>query len=49
MIKNILELLKADDWKDSTDVIRIAKGEYHLPKTFGQLKRKIKRIWHLKK
>lgn len=44
MIKQILDLLMSDEWHGTkSEAIEIAKGKNQLPKTFKQLKNKIKR------
>lgn len=46
MIKNILDLLKIDDFYGKSDLIDIAKGKYAIPTTikeaYKQGKRKLK-------
>lgn len=46
MIKNILDLLKIDDFYGKSEFIDIAKGRYEIPKTihgaYKQGKRKLK-------
>lgn len=46
MIKNILDLLKIDDFYGNTEFIDIAKGKYAIPttikETYKQAKRKLK-------
>jgi hypothetical protein len=46
MIKNILELLKIDDFYGKTEFIDIAKGKYKIPKSvreaYKQGKRELK-------
>lgn len=50
MVKEILELLKADNHYGQSENIEIAKGKYKIPdswmETFKQQKRKLK--WHKK-
>lgn len=46
MIKNILDMLKIDDFYGKSEFIDIAKGKYEIPKTikgaYKQGKRKLK-------
>lgn len=46
MIKNILDMLKVDDFYGKSEYIDIAKGKYSIPKTpkeaYKQGKRKLK-------
>lgn len=43
MIREIIELLKVDDFSNSSELIDIAKGKHKLPETFKELKQKIRR------
>jgi len=43
MIREIIELLKVDDFNNSSELIDIAKGKYKFPETFKELKQKIRR------
>lgn len=43
MIKQIIDLLKANDWNKSGEFIEIAKGKNELPKSFKGIKNKLKR------
>jgi hypothetical protein len=45
MIKNILDLLKLDDYYGVSEYIDIAKGKYQAPKTLKQTYNK-RRRWH---
>ena len=51
MLKNILELLKVDEFYGKSELIEIAKGKYKAPETikegYKNAKRRIK--WQLKK
>ena len=49
MIKNIIDLLNANDFYGYTKNIDIAKGYYQIPPTFGRAKKQLKRIWKSKK
>ena len=44
MLKNILDLLKLDDYYGVSPVIHIAKGTYEAPRTLKEAKNKIKRF-----
>jgi hypothetical protein len=49
MIKNILDLLVLDEYKDVSDRIEIAKGKYALPNGWKDVWYKIKRhTWQTK-
>lgn len=43
MIKNIVDLLKADDFYGVDPVIDIAKGKYKAPTKFKEFKESVKR------
>jgi len=43
MIKNIVDLLKADDFYGVDPIIDIAKGKYKAPTKFKQFKESVKR------
>lgn len=43
MIKQIIDLLKSNDWHKSGEFIEIAKGKNELPKNFKGIKNKLKR------
>ena len=43
MIKQVIDLLLADDWLVGDDDIDFAKGKYALPSTFKEFKIKRKR------
>lgn len=46
MIKEIIELLQADEWQNAkSENIEIAKGKNEIPKTYKGLVKKIKRRW----
>lgn len=51
MIKNIIELLKIDEFYNKSELIEIAKGKYKAPETikemFKNAKRRLK--WQLRK
>jgi hypothetical protein len=49
MIRLILDLLRANEWLNHSDVIEIAKGKYELPKNLKGVKTKIARQWQSKK
>jgi len=50
MLDNILELLKIDEHKNSSERIEIAKGKYLLPNTWKDVWYKIKRhTWQTKR
>lgn len=36
MIKDIIELLKSDDYFDASEAIQIAKGKYKSPQSFKE-------------
>jgi len=44
MIKNIIDLLKIDDFYNSGEHIDIAKGKYQIPHTWKQVKNLFKRM-----
>ena len=44
MLKNILDLLKLDDYYGVSPLIDIAKGKYEAPRTLKEVKNKIKRF-----
>jgi|TARA_Y100000114_G_scaffold49503_1_gene45176 hypothetical protein len=44
MIKNILELLNADDWYGISEDVDIAKGKYKAVSDIKELKQTLKRI-----
>jgi hypothetical protein len=43
MIKDIIELLKADDYLNASESIQIAKGKYKSPQSFKECINYIKR------
>lgn len=43
MIREIVDLLKADDFFGVDPIIDIAKGKYKAPKTLKELKQSVKR------
>ena len=43
MIREIIEMLKVDEFKDVHELIDIAKGKHKLAETFKELKQKIRR------
>lgn len=43
MIRDIIDLLKADDWNDGGELIQIAKGKYKIPQSFKEYKDYFKR------
>jgi len=45
MIKNIIEMLKANDHYGNDELIEIAKGRYELPIRFNKIIKQIKRRW----
>lgn len=47
-MKEIIDLLQANEWYDGDEFIQIAKGKYHYPSTFKELKQKIKRFIKMK-
>lgn len=49
MIRQIIDLLHANEWYNSGDAIEIAKGKHELADTFKKGATKIKREWQLKK
>ena len=48
-MKQILDLLQANEWYDGDEFIQIAKGKYHHPSTIKGWFRKIKRGLKIKK
>jgi len=49
MIKNIIELLNANEYYGVSERINIAKGKYELPQTWKDLSKYIKRrLWQTK-
>jgi hypothetical protein len=38
MIKNIIELLKSDDFANGGELIQLAKGKYKVPQTLTEYK-----------
>ena len=44
MLKNILDLLKLDDYYGISPFIDIAKGKYEAPSNFREAKDKVKRF-----
>ena len=38
MIRDIIDLLKADDWNDGGELIQIAKGKYKIPQSLKEYK-----------
>lgn len=50
MIGLIIDLLQSDEWLDAkSETVEIAKGKYELAKNFKVAKRKLRRLWQLKK
>ena len=43
MIKNIIELLKSDDFADGGELIQLAKGKYKVPQSLKEYKNYFKR------
>ncbi len=43
MIKNIIELLKVDEFYNKSELIEIAKGKYKAPETWREMFRNVKR------
>ena len=43
MIKDIIELLKSDDFADGGELIQLAKGKYKVPQTLKEYKNYLKR------
>ena len=48
-MKEIFDLLNQSDWYDGNEHIQIAKGKYELPKTTGELLKKVIRKFKVKK
>ncbi len=48
-MKEILDLLHSDNFYNVSDIVEIAKGKHELVTNWRDAKRKIKRIWLLKK
>ena len=46
MIKDIIELLKSDDYFDASEAIQIAKGKYKTPTSFNDWLNYVKRRIH---
>jgi hypothetical protein len=46
MIKQILDLLKIDDWYGISEEIDIAKGKYKAIGTMSEMKKKAKRFYY---
>jgi hypothetical protein len=42
-MKEIIDLLQANDWNNVSELVEIAKGKYHLPKNYKGWVKKIKR------
>lgn len=42
MIREIIELVKLDDYKGKSELIDIAKGKYKFPETLNELRQQIK-------
>lgn len=42
MIKQIIELLQTNEFKDSHEVIQIAKGKYKFPETIKEIRKYLK-------
>lgn len=51
MIKNVIKLLKTQDFYGESEIIEIAKGRYKIPETWGEVIKNIKRQvrWRLQK
>lgn len=49
MITRVIDLLKTNDWINVSETVEIAKGKNELAKDFRIAKRKITRVWQLKK
>ena len=49
MVRIILECLMADDWKEVSKSVEIAKGKYKGQETFSEVKEQIKRKWQRKR
>lgn len=47
-MKEIIELLQANEWYDGDEFIQIAKGKYHHPSTIKGWYKKIKRSLKIK-
>jgi hypothetical protein len=47
-MREIIELLQANEWYDGDEFIQIAKGKYHHPSTFKEWIQKIKRYIKMK-
>ena len=43
MIRDIIELLKSDDYFDSSEAVQIAKGKYKSPQSFKECINYLKR------
>jgi hypothetical protein len=43
MIKDIIELLKSDDFANGGELIQLAKGKYKVPQTLTEYKNYFKR------
>lgn len=43
MIKNIIELLKSDDFVNGGELIQLAKGKYKVPQSLAEYKNYFKR------
>ena len=42
-MKEIIDLLQANDWNNVSELVEIAKGKYELPKNYKGWVKKIKR------
>lgn len=51
MIKNVIKLLKTQDFYGESEIIEIAKGRYKIPETWTEVVKNIKRQvrWRLRK
>ena len=49
MIKNILEMLKAQEHFGTSELIEIAKGKYKKTNTLKEVIKQIKRKWQIRK
>jgi hypothetical protein len=47
-MKELIQLLQANEWYDGDEYIQIAKGKYHHPSTFKGWFQKIKRKLKIK-
>jgi len=46
MIRDVIELLRSDDFKDGSEIIQFAKGKYKTPSNFKEWMNHIKRRIH---